>query len=357
MVFTCPRDAGAHIGGIATLCRAYEEAKDMFASCGVLLDYDDYHYPHTHWLDRIPGTKCQNLRYAWKQYRHLESLLACGGYGVVHIHTSRRFLFAKDMWLIHRLRAHYTGKVFVTIHVGDIRTVFASTAVRDLLIRQINRDVDKVLFLSERMRRSFVEAGLEESRSETLYNFCDVPRLAPRLMEGVPRMLYLGSINADKGIRELMEATRHTLRPFHLDVCGTVIDEALRPDFNRWVAQLSDRVTYHGYAGREKKQEMLAKADILVLPSYREGFPVSILEAMYSGCGVIATPVGANPEILNQANAEIVPVADAPALRDAIDRLLADPERLQAMKLANHRAADRFSKQVNIESLCRLYKA
>ena len=70
---------------------------------------------------------------------------------------------------------------------------------------------------------------------------------------------------------------------------------------------MGDKITYHGYVNLEQKEALMSRADILVLPSYREGLPISILEALSNSCAVIATPVGAIPEILSSDNAVIVP--------------------------------------------------
>ena len=69
-------------------------------------------------------------------------------------------------------------------------------------------------------------------------------------------------------------------------------------------------------------------ADLFCLPSYDEGLPMSMLEAMAAGVAVVVTSVGAIPEALNaDADGVIVPPGDVDALASALDALLADAER------------------------------
>jgi glycosyltransferase involved in cell wall biosynthesis len=61
---------------------------------------------------------------------------------------------------------------------------------------------------------------------------------------------------------------------------------------------VSDRVTFHGWADRAKVSELLADADVMVLPSHDEGLPLAILEAMAHRVAVLCTPVGEIPNVL-----------------------------------------------------------
>ena len=81
-----------------------------------------------------------------------------------------------------------------------------------------------------------------------------------------------------------------------------------------------------------QRTELLATASIYVLPSYAEGLPISILEAMSAGLPVVTTPVGGIPEAITDGEEGLlVPTGNAEALSDAIQRLLSDSELREAM--------------------------
>ena len=110
---------------------------------------------------------------------------------------------------------------------------------------------------------------------------------------------------------------------------------------------LAGRVTLPGWVDRESAWALLFQSDILLLPSFLEGLPIAVLEAMAVGVAVIASPVGAIPDAITDGETGLLtPPGDAPALAAAIARLIDDPTLRS--RLANA-ARQRFEGQFNIE--------
>jgi len=349
---------GVYIGGIVTLCDDYINKSQLFRNNNVNLSCFNYEIPQGSFCDKIQNSKIRNLIYGYKQIKALKKHLSENPYTTVHIHTSRKALFFKDVLLANRIHRQCHGKILMTIHVGDISTVFHNDTTQRFLIGLMNKSIDKVLFLSERMRQQFIDAGLEECRTEVLYNFYNIKPVAvnEKISTGIPHVLFLGSINREKGIIELLQAANAIKTNFHLDVCGTIIEESIRAEFESLINQLGNKVTYHGYIKKKKKEKLLKSTDILILPSYREGLPISILEAMATSCAVITTPVGAIPEILTNDNAIMVQPRNSSQLASAMEFLFTHSDTLQNMKKQNYRDALKFTDKTHIEKLCNLYK-
>ena len=126
----------------------------------------------------------------------------------------------------------------------------------------------------------------------------------------------------------------------HLLVVG---DGPERPHLERRAAALgmADRVTFAG--NRADVPDMLASADVFVLPSLTEALPTVVAEAMAAGLPVIANPVGGTPEMVDDHTGLLVPPGDPAALARAISAVLGDPRRAGAMGRAGARAAaERF---------------
>ena len=128
-----------------------------------------------------------------------------------------------------------------------------------------------------------------------------------------PRVLFVGGRFREKGGQDLLRAVEPLLgHDLELDV---VTPEPITEHVG--LRHLRD-------PSREELAERYRQADLLVLPTYGDAVPLTVVEAMASGTPVIATPVGAIPELLNGGGGVLVPVGSPDALRQAITRLLGD---------------------------------
>jgi glycosyltransferase involved in cell wall biosynthesis len=89
---------------------------------------------------------------------------------------------------------------------------------------------------------------------------------------------------------------------------------------------VSDRVVCPGWLNPERKNAELASGTVFILPSYAEGMPMALLEAMSWRLPVIATPVGGIPQVIeHDVNGLLVPPGDIDGLAANITRLMKDP--------------------------------
>ena len=106
---------------------------------------------------------------------------------------------------------------------------------------------------------------------------------------------------------------------------------------------------------RDDPQTLFAAADVLVMPSVREGQSIAVLEAMRDGLAVVVSDGPGNPELIGDAG-EIVPVGDWEALAEVLMRLAADPdERRRLGAAARRRYEERFSLERFQERMAALY--
>ncbi|WP_084646407.1 glycosyltransferase family 4 protein [Devosia insulae] len=154
-------------------------------------------------------------------------------------------------------------------------------------------------------------------------------------------ILFLGRIGDLKGVPQLGEALhrmRH-LPNWRATIAGDGHVEAARAKAAEY--GLAERVELPGWVNGARVAELIASADILVLPSFTENLPLSIIEAMASGLAVVATPVGAVPDIVkDEETGLLVPVGDVEALAAALTRLVEDKplrQKLGAAALRLHR--------------------
>ncbi len=163
---------------------------------------------------------------------------------------------------------------------------------------------------------------------------------------GVPCLLYLGWLDKEKGIFELLAASLALSKKhlFRLLITGGGNAEVQARAFVQ-THDLQDVIEFVGWVEGETKEELLRKSDILILPSWAEGFPNAIIEAMAAKLAVVVTTVGNIPDLITDGQqALLVPPKDNVALQLAMDRLLLEPQfRAELAERGHAFARDNFS--------------
>ena len=159
------------------------------------------------------------------------------------------------------------------------------------------------------------------------------PDPAP-LPAGGPHLVAIGRLAEQKGfplLIDAMEIAARNLPDLHLTLVG---EGAFRPALEAAIAArgLSGRVTLTGWLHEAAVREALAKATALILPSFAEGLPMVVMEAMAAGRPVIATAIAGLPELVSRDVGWLVPAGDSAALAEAIAALaITPPDRLARM--------------------------
>jgi glycosyltransferase involved in cell wall biosynthesis len=121
---------------------------------------------------------------------------------------------------------------------------------------------------------------------------------------------------------------------------------------------IAERVTIPGWLDSAMVEDLLSRTDIFVLPSTAENLPMAVLEAFAFGIAVVATPVGAVPEVIDHGrNGMIVPVGDVAALADALQLLIRDDALRELLGGAAKRDhADRYDAELYVERLAAIWR-
>lgn len=194
------------------------------------------------------------------------------------------------------------------------------------------RKADSVLLLGSKLRRLVERAVAKPIQYMESSNGVTANWVTPvvKRKEGPMRFVFLGRYERRKGIEELHDVIRalESEYDFQFDMIGPLPDH---------VKIKSLRVQYWGLLKAEDHvRTILQRSDVIVCPSYAEGMPTVILEAMASGMAVIATDVGAVGDMVSEKNGWLVPAGNVVALRQAItDALTLDSSRLLEKKQAS----------------------
>ncbi|HET7467783.1 MAG TPA: glycosyltransferase family 1 protein [Candidatus Dormibacteraeota bacterium] len=171
----------------------------------------------------------------------------------------------------------------------------------------------------------------------------DFSRAAPvsRTQEGPPTLLFAGAPTRRKNLELVLQAMSAAPETSMLGRGRLVItgaDQAQHPDQAERIRRLglTGRVEWRGKVPREQMPSLLASADVLVYPSWHEGFGFPALEAMAAGTPVVASTAPCLPEVLGDA-AVLVDPSDARAFIEAVEAVISRPD-LRAQLVARGRA-------------------
>ncbi|MET7988984.1 MULTISPECIES: glycosyltransferase family 4 protein [unclassified Streptomyces] len=153
---------------------------------------------------------------------------------------------------------------------------------------------------------------------------------------GRPLLIAVGSLDRHRGYHTLLDASRAWCRLDPVPLLVIAGEGPLRPVLQRRIEDEELPVRLIGR--REDVTELLAAADLVLLPSRWESRSLLAQEALYARVPLVATAVGGIPEMVGDA-AELVPYGNAKALADAAVRLLADPARQEVLREKGARQA------------------
>ena len=340
------------IGGVSTMVKSYMNSVTEFANSGCSLEL----------LNVTPiinfgHPTLNNFAYIFTQRNKVAEHLKTHHYDVVHIHTSREFLFLKDVLLAKMINKRFHIPVVMTIHVGAMQTVFNRIGwFKQKALSIMNNYISKTIFLSKVMQDEFFASGLKSNRSTVLYNFhnltptdCSSQKDSKAL-----QLLFVGMLNRDKGIVELLTALSQIPNfDCHLHICGKLVDRSIEGEIESLKTKLGDKVSFLGYVVGEDKTKLFQNSDVLILPSYHEGLPIVIMEALAAGCAIMSTKVGAIPEVLNDTNCKWLDIASSNSIvSQLLDLTLVD---LELMKRNNKLLGNLYSLDTHIRKLATIY--
>ena len=171
-------------------------------------------------------------------------------------------------------------------------------------------------------------------------------------------LVFLGYLSARKGLPELLDALASpalAALPWRATLAGGGPVDEFRSRAE--ALGLADRVAFPGWIDQQAASALCAGADILVLPSHAEGLALSVLEGLAHGLAVVATPVGAHPEVIEpEKSGLLTPPGDVASLAAALSRVIGDPALRRRLRTgARQRFLDRFDVRCYAGRLVRLH--
>jgi glycosyltransferase involved in cell wall biosynthesis len=166
-----------------------------------------------------------------------------------------------------------------------------------------------------------------------IYNMVDRP-LLKKVKKNRLNIIFLGAIIDDKGIFDILDVF---IDNYYYFMDSVTLHIGGRGDVRRLKniiiqKKLEKFVIYHGWLNELEKHKLLSQSDVLIQPSYFEGFGISIAEGMSYGLPIIATSVGGIPELVeNNLNGFLMPPGDKLQIFEAIKSFIENPKLIEMM--------------------------
>ncbi len=216
------------------------------------------------------------------------------------------------------------------------------------------RNADKIILTSEK-DKNFVETKFKipSSKIEIISNYIDVNLFKPiNLEKEKSRLCFVGRLSLQKNLVNLIKAVAD------LDVRLVIFGAGpLKDDLQKLASKLNSKIEFKGNVPNEKLPEELNKSEIFILPSFYEGCPKALLEAMSCGLPCIGTNVEGIKEIIKHKENGYLCETDAHSIRKAILEVL-NNKNLQAKISQNARKTilENFSLEKILEKEIRIYE-
>ncbi len=344
-------DRGVH-GGISAMVNTYYEAG--------LQDRVELKYIGT----MREGSKAGKLIVAVLAY--FRFLFSLKDSDIVHVNASSDNSFLRKAFFVRAAKRHGKKIVFHQ-HGGDFKNYFENQISdrRRKYIRDVLDMADVMLVLTQSWKDYF--GTLTDSGKIVVMPNAIITRefetgdhLSDRsLMKAhdTSKVLFLGRICRDKGMTELLEAIDriHEKKPEVVLYLGGIFEDA---DYVQEVEKRSVYIKYLGWVGGREKKKILDECGILVLPSYYEGLPVTVIEGMLHGCCVIASDVGGIPDIVEDGkDGVLIKAKDSVDLERALLRVMTKEIDVD-MLVRNGRAKvlEKYSAERVVDRIAGIYR-
>ena len=283
---------------------------------------------------------------------------------VVHIHMPGGSGLVKALLFLFIIRKHRVVTVSHLHFWPDSLCPYNIKSIEGIMINAIARS-DAVITVSKEMH-NYLCLHLPENKTLKFMPNCvrmdNIPQKSTSVTNNhIIKLLFLSNVERRKGIFELIQAFAHSKsrNKARLVVIGgdsgtgelnSVRDLAV-------TLKIAEQCHFLGPVYGAEKFRILADSDIYLLPSYAEGQPIAIIEAMAAGLPIIATRVGGIPDLLKEReNGFLVEPGDIPALSKAIDELVDDASLRKTMGVKSRQLSRQFDAEPYVKNLICLYE-
>ena len=272
---------------------------------------------------------------------------------VVHYTSSAGFGLYKDSVAIFIVRKLFRRQIIIHRRFGRIPELGESKNNEWKKLYSCVRKASASIVIDVHSYKTLIKEGLDNvyltpnpisTNLEAVSKSLDINSISEHRDIGM--VLFVGHILKAKGISELIKATKDNPAVTKLIVIGPFFEEDFEQEMHDLASDTkkdSNWIFWAGELEREKVFEYYKRCSVFCLPSYTEGFPNSVIEAMALGCPIVATTVGAIPEMLDGNCGRLVESRNIECLGQKIQEVIEKrPEAIEMGKNAREKVLNQY---------------
>lgn len=278
---------------------------------------------------------------------------------ILHAHTAAGTDFKRTAVIVN-LAKKKGLKVVLHSHASSFKDFYREAdANKKGWIRVVLNKADVLIALSESWKQYFMGLGVPEGKIIILHNITAYPQIKEvDKHEGKVRFLFMGEIGQRKGVFDLLKAIgnhkEYLKDKIELRIGGNKMEDKLRATIADY--GIGDFVHFEGFVSGEKKIDLLNWANVYVLPSFNEGLPISILEAMSYKMPIISTPVGGIPEVVDESNGVLVTPGNDEEIYSAIRKYVDNFDLIEKQGESSFKKVETYMPDYVLNHLKRIYE-
>ncbi|TCD01980.1 glycosyltransferase family 1 protein [Pedobacter frigidisoli] len=313
-------------GGMASVLKGFMDRADDFRGFELTL-----------LTSHVEGSAGEKLQFFFKC---LIKLMFTKSVSLVHVHTACDASFYRKaiFTFVCKLRKI---PVFIHIHGADFDSFYLnSNKFIQGIISKTLKSATRVIVLSKYWQDFFYE-NMKLENVVVLFNAvnCELFNTCVTVPKNISSFLFLGRLGERKGTYDLINAIDKLSKDIECENLSFVF--AGDGEIDKVKEIISDKnlgkyIDVLGWIDEKMKLEALSKSDTVVLPSYNEGLPVALLEAMAAGKVVLSTPVGGIPDLVYEdVNGFLIKPGDVDALASRIKYIAHNPDQMRIISEKN----------------------
>lgn len=275
--------------------------------------------------------------------------------GIIHIHMAAKGSFFRKS-LVLLMAKMFNKKIIIHLHGGKFHDFYLnSPLIIKKYISYIFNMSDHFIVLSEEWRNIILSYNVT-TKISVVYNGVKVNKNTYNVNSDY--LLYLGRINKDKGVYDLVQAIKELILDIpsiKLILAGIGEEEKLVSLIENY--GLNKNIEFIGWIHGTEKENLISGAKAFVLPSYFEAMPMSILESMSYGIPVISTEVGGIPTLIeNNREGYLFTAGDISELKNCIRKIYTNhASNLFLSKNSYKKISNKFALEKSNETILEIY--